>query len=133
MATTKQTIIIEAFNRVLRKIMKTIKEWYPNRTDLSDTFDAVDLVLRTNYKAAIDIFNNIIYDKYSKRILEGDETFFSELNLKKVSSDLVYKFIYPLKELYIIAPQDYRKKMFSYVQKLVKLCELYRRQLFVRP
>jgi len=129
---TQLTIIIEAFNRMLRKIIKRIKEWYPERTDINETFDAVLLVLKTNYKAAIDVFNNIIYDKYNKRIMAGDESFFSELNIKKVSTNLVYKFIHPLKELYLIAPQKYRKKMFSYVQKLVQFCTLYRNQLKVK-
>lgn len=125
--TNEQKIVIDGFNRILKKIMDTIMKWYPNQTELIDTFDLVKAALKTNYRAGIEAFNLTIYNKYSQRILAGDESFFAELDLKQASSKLVYKFISPLKSLYLEAESSRRQIMFNYVKKMIKLCEIYRR------
>jgi hypothetical protein len=118
---------LQAFTNQLNDFLDKLSCISPTNTDLKTYKTVVLFIKKTNPKKLMDNFYNSVY-KYKTEIMNEDEQFFFHIDEEKMENmdkEDTLRFAL-LKEVWKLEmTSDTRKKVWLYLQVLIKLCEKY--------
>jgi hypothetical protein len=128
----KKEDCIKLFNTKLKEFLNDLISVYPSDDDLYKFKTSLNMLNIVNEKQGLKYFKEMVYDKYSQRILDRDENFFlthtyseeisqTENMEMEVTSQLIDK----VKTYWATMNDENKVVVWNYFILLIKLCEKY--------
>lgn len=118
--------IVEIFNQQFIDLLKDLINVYPNVYQLKEYHTGLKVILMTNKKFLIEIFNQYLY-KYKDHVEKKDESFFLNIDYSKFGDDditnqsKIFKNIWKSKE----TTEKTKENIWLYFKLFMKLVEKY--------
>ena len=116
-----KSLYIKTFNKQIKAFFKQITEVYPDLKEIKQIKAQLNMALLANEEIAIKHFNIHLVQKYEKKILTQDESFFLNFNL----SGTVLSELNHLKAVYTSASPNTKQCIWKYCKVLTLLSKKY--------
>lgn len=123
---------IDAFNRQLMGLAKSLYEIIPNDDTIEKAYKNLEWFIEMCPEMPINLFKSKVYDEYRTKILEKDETFFLSFDGDSFNEDIsaytsVDKndIINLIKTYWNSFSQEQKEIIWKMVRNLIKLCDKY--------
>ena len=123
---------IDAFNRQLIGLAKSLYEIIPNDDTIEKAYKNLEWFIEISPEMPINLFKSKVYDEYRTKILEKDETFFLSFHGDSFNEDIsaytsVDKndIINLIKTYWNSFSEEQKEIIWKMVRNLIKLCDKY--------
>jgi len=123
--------ILETFNNHFCEMVDDFHRIFPNDTTISIMNKSLSILMMMSKKQVIQVFKTSTVDLYSKKIEDGDLSFFIDKNYKDdvsnsgYSTDVVLEKIEYIKGLVKEMTEHEQNNVIKYFQNLTLLCKMY--------
>lgn len=121
-----KSVICKQFNYQFMNLLKQLINVYPNLEQLKEYHVGLKLLLITNEKFLINIFDKYII-QYKDQIIEKDEKFFLDIDYSKYDDEDVTSQSQIFKEIWTseLTTEETKKNIWLYFNIFIKLIEKY--------
>ena len=123
--------ILETFNNHFCEMVEDFHRIFPNDTTVSMMNKSLSIIMMMSKKQVLQVFKTSTVDVYSKKIEDGDLSFFIDKNYKEdvtnggYSTDVVLEKIDYIKGLVKEMTEQEQNNVIKYFQNLTLLCKMY--------